>query len=181
MHRVFWLLACLIPLALVGCTPEYYARRAARREQRLQQRALQEQQHINQMCGDGQYAFELGHNAGLSRQPMDTAWIARCPYQLQAQQRNAYMSGYQQGASYAPQQVVMAAPTTTAVVIGTGNAYAGLASCTFSSDCGPQMNCRQWGGAGSVCMGFGGSGAPCWFGSDCLSGWCDGTSARVCR
>ena len=65
------------------------------------------------------------------------------------------------------------------VVVG---AEPGVVSCTFSSDCGPQMSCRQWGGMGNVCMGFGVSGDPCWFGSDCNSGWCDGTGqARTCR
>jgi hypothetical protein len=189
MQRWIWLVSCLMTLSLVGCA-DYYARRAARREQRLalreqqryqaeQQRYQAEQQRLMEMCGDPQRTFERGHNAGLSRQPMDTSWVAQCPPHVQQQQGQAYVAGYQQGASIAPAPVVMQAPRPQPVIVMGGGGYAGgVVSCRFSSDCGPQMSCRQWNNMGQVCMGFGGSGSPCWFSSDCLSGSCD---ARVCR
>lgn len=186
MRRLLWLLTCLLSVSLAGCSAEYYARRAALREQRIamreQQRHARAQQQMMQTC-DPQRAFERGHNAGLSRQPMDTSFVAQCPYQMQQQTGTAYMQGYQQGAAIAP-QVVMAPRPSPVIVMGGGYAgvgYGGMSQCTFSSDCGSDMHCRRWGNQGNVCMGYGGSGAPCWFGSDCLSGWCDGTGARVCR
>lgn len=179
------LLSCLVTLSLLGCSPEYYARRAARREQRLaerQQRAhAAQQQRVMELCGSPQRTFERGHNAGLARQPMDTSWVAQCPYQLQQEQANAYLAGYQQGAATAPAQVVMQAPVQPTIVYGGGHGGGyGVTPCTFSSDCGPEMSCRQWRDMGQVCMGFGGAGSPCWFSSDCLSGSCD-LSARLCN
>jgi hypothetical protein len=184
MLRWFLLVSCAATVLLSGCSAEYYARRAALREQRLAERAQRryaaEQQRMMEMCGYPQRAYERGHNAGLARQPMDTSWVAQCPYELQQQLGAAYVTGYQEGASRAPAQVVMAAPPPHAVVVG-GGYVPGVVACRFSSDCGASMNCRPWGNAGSVCMGYGGSGSPCWFGSDCVFGWCDGTGQRTCR
>ncbi len=185
------LLALLVvTLFATGCGAEYYARRQARRDERMmlreqrRQAQLQRRQEENfARCANDQMAFERGHNDGLRRHSMDSGWVAECPPQFQPAQYQAYQAGYQQGIQYADTQVVVAGPTVTAggqVVVGGGTP--GLVACTFSSDCGDSMHCRQWGGVGNVCMGYGGSGAPCWFGSDCLSGWCDGVGqARTCR
>lgn len=182
------LLTLLVTLAFCGCSAEYYARRQERREQRLAlrqeriaARQAQEQQRNYVRCSNPQLALERGHNDGLSRRPMDSSWVAQCPPQFQQQQYAAYSSGYQQGIDRAGTQVVVAPGFggPGGIVVGT---HAGVEGCTFSSDCGSQMSCRQWGDMGNVCMGFGSSGAPCWFGSDCLSGWCDGGGrSRTCR
>lgn len=179
MHRWLWLLSCLLTVSLLGCSAEYYARRAERREQRIAAREARRQAQVMAVCGDAQGAFERGHNAGMARQAMDTSWVAQCPYQFQQQQANAYLAGYQQGAARAPAHVVVPAPYPQGVAIY-GGGGGGFTSCRFSSDCGPSRSCRQWGNAGSVCMGFGGPGDPCWFSSDCVSGSCD-LSARLCR
>lgn len=135
-------------------------------------------------CSNTQWAYERGHNDGIGRDDMDTRWIARCPAELQQQQYQAYNQGYQEGVQHAPQVEVryraQPQPRGAAIIVVGQPA---VTSCTFSSDCGDSMSCRNWGGAGQVCMGYGGSGAPCWFGSDCVSGWCDGgtTGAQTCR
>lgn len=184
--RWLYLFTCLLSVSLLGCSAEYYARRAARREQRLaerQQRAYAaQQQRMMELCGHPQRTFERGHNAGLARQPMDTSWVTQCPYELQQQLVNAYLTGYQQGAATTPTQVVVQAPQPAVVYDhGYAGGYApGVTPCTFSSDCGPEMSCRQWRNMGQVCMGFGGTGSPCWFSSDCLSSSCD-LSARICN
>lgn len=177
-------------LLVSGCSAEYYARRQARREQRLalreqrqQQRLAEQQQRNYARCSNPQTAYERGHNDGLQRHNMDTGWVAECPPEFQQQQYQAYNDGYQQGIQYAGQQVVVAGPAVGGQVYVSGGATPMVTSCRFSSDCGHSMHCRNWGGMGQVCMGYGGSGAPCWFGSDCVSGWCDGGtgSARTCR
>lgn len=91
----------------------------------------------------------------------------------------AYLAGYQAGIDKAP-AVVVGSTSRTNVSYG---AAAGVESCTFSSDCGEDMSCRSWQGS-NVCMGYGGHGAPCWFGSDCLSGSCrmrSGSTAKTCK
>ena len=187
-------LGALFALALVvlstGCSAEYYARRQARREQRLAERAARRDAQLAQQedeawcrCTSTQVAFEQGNNDGLGHHAMDSSWIAQCPPEYQAQQYQAYNSGYQQGSSYAGQQVVVVGPRATSGGQVYVSSTAGGVSCRFSSDCGgSSMSCRSWGGGGNVCMGNGYSGAPCWFGSDCLSGWCDGAGqSRTCR
>ena len=127
-----------------------------------------------------QGAYERGHNDGLGRNQMDTSFITRCPAELQQQQYQAYNHGYQEGIQHAPQvQVRYTQPTAQVYVVGQPL----VTSCTFSSDCGASMHCRSWGGQGNVCMGYGSTGAPCWFGSDCASGWCNGgtANARTCQ
>jgi hypothetical protein len=56
-------------------------------------------------------------------------------------------------------------PTAT---VQTDVRAAATVPCRFETDCGEGMSCRQWGQYGNVCMGFGGSGDPCWFDGDCL-------------
>jgi hypothetical protein len=186
MRRFIGLFTLLMTVSsLVGCSAEYYARRAALREQRIaarQQQHVAQQQRMMELC-DPQRAFERGHNAGLARRPLDTSWVPQCPPQQQQQTGTAYMTGYQQGAAIAPAQQVVVARPQPVIVAGGGYGYGGGAvSCRFSSDCGgSDMSCRPWGNMGSVCMGYGGPGSPCWFGSDCLSGSCDGHGARQCR
>lgn len=175
-------------LLISGCSVEYYARRQARREQRIAireqrvaARQAQRQQQNWARCSNQQQAFERGHNDGLGRRAMDSSWVGNCPPELQQQQYQAYTAGYQQGIDRAGTQVVVAGyggAHPQQVVLGGGQ---GVVSCTFSSDCGPDMHCRQWGDMGNVCMGYGMSGDPCWFGSDCQSGWCDGMGAKTCR
>ena len=129
-----------------------------------------QQTHINRLCGEPQYAYEHGYNAALKRQPMNTAWVDQyCLPESRPSARQSWINGYQTAARNAPIVVVSAAP-----------APAPVAQCRFASDCGGDgYSCRQWQGS-QVCMGFGRVGAPCWFGSDCLSDRCDGNS-KTCH
>ncbi len=180
-----------------GCSAEYHARRQARYEERLrlreeqrQQRLVIRQQRMAQRCANMQGAYERGHNDGLRRREMDSSWVSQCPPEYQQEQFQWYQQGYQAGIQNAPQVQVQYTRPAVSGQVYVGVQPAGVPAvgpavtpCTFSSDCGQSMNCRNWGGQGQICMGFGSSGAPCWFGSDCVSGWCDGGSAnaRTCR
>ncbi len=76
--------------------------------------------------------------------------------------------------------VQRAAPPPIVIVQGGVRAESAGRACRFSSDCGDasEYSCRHWRGQ-NVCMGYGSVGAPCWFGSDCLSGSCE--FSKVCR
>ncbi len=180
-ESLFGRLVAVLATALLfsGCAG-YYAARAARRQERALARAAQQEEERFLRCSNPQIAFEEGNNDGIEHRPMSSSWVAECPPEYQSQQYQAYTTGYQQGASYAPGVVVVAPTTSGAVRVGT---RAGVVSCRSSSDCGgASMSCRSWGGTGQVCMGQGYSGDPCWFGSDCLSNHCDGVGqSRTCR
>lgn len=124
-----------------------------------------QQDHINRLCGDPQYAYETGYNAALKHQPMNTAWVDQsCLPESRPSARQSWINGYQAGAANA-----------SVVVVGPGSSRPLVTSCRFASDCGEGYSCRLWQGS-SVCMGYGSVGAPCWFADDCLSGRCNGSN-----
>lgn len=135
--------------------------------------------HYQRMCADPNVAYETGNNDGLARRPLDTSWAdTYCHPDYRQQVRTAYQSGYQTGMQNAP-----------IVVEGRGFGGGGRSryqasyaqSCTFSSDCGGDgYSCRADLSGTNVCMGYGGAGDACWFGSDCLSGSCNGAT-RECK
>lgn len=133
-----------------------------------------EQRRIEQMCGDPNVAYENGYNDGLARKRLDTSWANRCMPEYAENARTSYQNGYAGGIEHAPIVV------RGSVSGGGGRYYSSAETCRFSSDCGEGRSCRADNSGTNVCMGDGYAGDPCWFGSDCNSGSCDG-SAKVCR
>ena len=135
-------------------------------------------QHFQRMCADPNVAYETGNNHGLERRPLDTSWVdGYCHPDVRQQVRTAYQSGYQTGMQNAP--VIVEGRGFGG---GRGRHHASYAqTCTFSSDCGGDgYSCRADLSGTNVCMGYGGAGDACWFGSDCLSGSCNGAT-RECK
>lgn len=136
-----------------------------------------EARRIEQMCGDPNFAYETGYNDGLARKRLDTSWTMRCAPAYAQEARTSYQNGYAGGIEHAPIVV-------RGIGGGGGGGGRGYTSsgetCRFSSDCGEGRSCRADASGTNVCMGDGYAGDPCWFGSDCVSGSCDG-GAKVCR
>jgi hypothetical protein len=125
-------------------------------------------EHMFELCANPQRAYEYGYNRGLERHAMDTVWIDReCAFEQRESARDSYLAGYDAGIARAPATVVQVDDTRPRARHRAG----GADECTFGSDCGEDMSCRRWSGH-NVCMGYGGWGAPCVFGSDCLSNRC---------
>ncbi len=143
----------------------------------MSSREIQEanQRHYARMCGDPNFAYETGNNDGLKRRPLDTSWVdMQCHPQSQQPTREAYQSGYSIGMQNAP--IVVEGRG-----FGGGGRYSSAQTCRFSSDCGDDgYSCRADSSGTNVCMGYGYAGDPCWFGSDCVSGSCNG-GAKACQ
>jgi hypothetical protein len=85
------LVSLVVAVAVAACIPMTGAQEA----------------RINQLCGDPRAAYEHGYNKGLERAPMNTAWIDMyCVPQTREQQRQAYVSGYQNGVQQTPAPLV---------------------------------------------------------------------------
>jgi hypothetical protein len=169
MNKLALVSALACSMSVAACVIPMSTRGAEEAQMRQYQR----------MCGDANYAYESGNNDGMKRRSLDTQWVDMyCVPEYRQQVRQAYQSGYQLGIQNAP---IVVEGRGFGGGGGRARSYSSAQTCTFASDCGGDgYSCRPDSSGTSVCMGNGYAGDPCWFGSDCLSGSCNG-AAKECK
>lgn len=137
------------------------------------------EQFLQRICSDSQYAYEHGYNKARDGAPMSTRWAERCAPEVRAERQQAYLAGYQ--AATAPQPPAIGAQINIGLS-GNVSSGGGTTACSYDADCGPGRACRSIGGNNTVCMGAGSPGDYCWYDNDCLSGSCaPNGNAKYCR
>jgi len=140
-----------------------------------------QEQFLQRMCSDSQYAYEHGYNKAREGEPMSTRWSESCAPQVRGERVRAYMAGYQAAAQRQPVGAQINIGLGGGINGGSIGGGGGTTSCGYDSDCGPGRACRAIQG-GNVCMGQGAAGDYCYYDNDCLSGQCDpATNAKYCR